>query len=106
MNLRAEFGEPVYDRVEAPATPEQKERLRQLSAHEVRSTELAGETIQNILTDAPGNGASIGGLKVVTEERMVRCASLRHGEHLQDLCGELPRRQIICAASWKKHRPS
>jgi phosphoglucomutase len=62
--LTTEFGESVYDRVEAPATPEQKERLGQLSAHEVRSTELAGETIQNILTDAPGNGASIGGLKV------------------------------------------
>jgi phosphoglucomutase len=65
--LTEEFGESVYDRVEAPATPEQKERLMQLSAQEVRSTELAGETIQNILTDASGNGASIGGLKVMAE---------------------------------------
>ena len=65
--LTEEFGECVYDRVEAPATPQQKKRLMQLSAHEVRSTELAGETIQKILTHAPGNSASIGGLKVVAE---------------------------------------
>ena len=65
--LTREFGEPVYDRVEAPATPEQKEMLAKLSPQQVRSTELAGEKIQTILTHAPGNGASIGGLKVVAE---------------------------------------
>jgi phosphoglucomutase len=65
--LTEECGASVYDRVEAPATPEQKKRLMQLSAHEVRSTELAGETIQKILTHAPGNDAPIGGLKVVAE---------------------------------------
>jgi len=64
--LTREFGDPVYDRVEAPATPEQKEMLGKLSARQVQSTELAGEKIQSIQTDAPGNGASIGGLKVVT----------------------------------------
>jgi len=64
--LTREFGDPVYDRVEAPATPEQKEMLGKLSARQVQSTELAGEKIQGIQTDAPGNGASIGGLKVVT----------------------------------------
>jgi phosphoglucomutase len=63
--LIREFGEPVYDRVEAPATPEQKAMLERLSAHEVQSTDLAGERILTILTEAPGNGASIGGLKVI-----------------------------------------
>ena len=63
--LTHEFGEPVYDRVEAPATPEQKAILERLSPHEVRSTDLAGEKIQNILTHAPGNGAPLGGIKVV-----------------------------------------
>ncbi len=65
--LTREFGEPAYDRVEAPATPAQKERLLKLSPQQVRSTELAGEKIQAILSHAPGNGAPIGGLKVITE---------------------------------------
>ncbi|MFH1820081.1 phosphoglucomutase (alpha-D-glucose-1,6-bisphosphate-dependent) [Thiobacillus sp.] len=65
--LTREFGEPVYDRVEAPATPAQKERLSKLSPQQVRSTDLAGERIQAILSHAPGNGAPIGGLKVITE---------------------------------------
>ena len=67
QELTREFGEPVYDRVEAPATPEQKELLEKLSPQQVRLTELAGEKIQTILTRAPGNDAPIGGLKVVTE---------------------------------------
>jgi phosphoglucomutase len=65
--LTGEFGEPVYDRVEAPATPKQKKMLAQLSPKQVLSAELAGEKIQDILTQAPGNGASIGGVKVVAE---------------------------------------
>ncbi|MGC2456436.1 MAG: phosphoglucomutase (alpha-D-glucose-1,6-bisphosphate-dependent) [Gallionellaceae bacterium] len=65
--LAREFGEPVYDRVEAPATPEQKQRLAQLSPQQVKLTELAGEKIQSIQTQAPGNGAPIGGLKVIVE---------------------------------------
>ncbi len=65
--LTREFGEPAYDRVEAPATPAQKERLSKLSPQQVLSTDLAGEKIQTILTHAPGNGAPIGGLKVVAE---------------------------------------
>jgi phosphoglucomutase len=65
--LTREFGEPVYDRVEAPATPEQKQILEKLSPQQVRSTELAGEKVQVVLTHAPGNGASIGGLKVAAE---------------------------------------
>jgi phosphoglucomutase len=65
--LTREFGDPVYDRVDAPATPEQKERLAKLSPQQVKLTELAGEKIKTILTHAPGNGAPIGGLKVVAE---------------------------------------
>jgi len=63
-DLTREFGDPVYDRVEASATPEQKAILEKLSPAQVRSTALAGEKIQTILTKAPGNGAAIGGLKV------------------------------------------
>jgi phosphoglucomutase len=65
--LAREFGEPAYDRVEAPATPDQKKLLAKLSPQQVTLTELAGETIQTVLTHAPGNGAPIGGLKVVAE---------------------------------------
>jgi len=63
--LTREFGAPVYDRVEAPATPKQKQMLKQLSAQQISSAELAGEKIQSILTKAPGNGAPIGGLKAI-----------------------------------------
>jgi phosphoglucomutase len=65
--LVGEFGEPVYHRVEAPATPEQKQMLAQLSPQQILSAELAGEKIQSILTRSPGNGAPIGGLKVIAE---------------------------------------
>ena len=65
--LTREFGEPIYDRVEAPATPRQKKLLERLSPRQVRFTDLAGEKIRTILTRAPGNGVSIGGLKVIAE---------------------------------------
>jgi phosphoglucomutase len=65
--FRHEFGEPAYDRVDAPATSEQKERLAKLSPQQVKPTELAGEKIKTMLTHAPGNDAPIGGLKVVAE---------------------------------------
>jgi phosphoglucomutase len=65
--LTREFGEPVYDRVEAPATPEQKELLERLSPQQVQVKNLAGEKILTILTRAPDNNAPIGGLKVVAE---------------------------------------
>ena len=65
--LTREFGDPVYDRVEAPATLEQKEMLGKLSARQVQSTDLAGEKIESVQTHAPGNGAPIAGLKVITE---------------------------------------
>jgi phosphoglucomutase len=65
--LAREFGEPLYDRVEAPATAEQKQILAHLSPQQIQSSELAGEKFQSILTKAPGNGAAIGGLKVITK---------------------------------------
>jgi phosphoglucomutase len=65
--LTREFGDPLYDRVEAPATPDQKELLGKLSAQQVKLTELADEKIQTVLTHAPGNGAPIGGLKVIAD---------------------------------------
>jgi len=65
--LVQEFGEPFYKRIEAPATPEQKALLGKLSPDMVQSKELAGAKIESILTNAPGNGAAIGGLKVVTK---------------------------------------
>ena len=67
-DLTKELGEPVYERIDAPATPEQKTILSKLSPDQVSATELAGDTIVAKLTTAPGNGASIGGLKVVTEQ--------------------------------------
>jgi len=65
--LAREFGEPVYDRVDAPATPEQKQVLAQLSPQQILSADLAGEKILSILTQAPGNGAAIGGVKVIAK---------------------------------------
>ena len=67
QELTREFGEPAYDRVEASATPNQKELLAKLSPQQVKLTEMAGEKIQTILTHAPGNGAPLGGLKVEAE---------------------------------------
>jgi len=63
--LTREFGDPLYDRVDAPATPAERAALARLSPEQVDITELAGEKIQAILTRAPGNDASIGGIKVV-----------------------------------------
>jgi phosphoglucomutase len=65
--LTHEFGVPAYDRVEAPATPDQKYLLAKLSPKQVRLTELAGEKIKTVLTRAPGNDAPIGGLKVMAK---------------------------------------
>ncbi|WP_300430071.1 phosphoglucomutase (alpha-D-glucose-1,6-bisphosphate-dependent) [uncultured Nocardioides sp.] len=66
-DLVAEHGEPAYARVDAPATREQKAALSALSPSAVTATTLAGEEITGRLTEAPGNGAAIGGLKVTTE---------------------------------------
>jgi phosphoglucomutase len=63
--LTAEFGDPRYERVDAPATDDQKAKLEKLSPEAVRVSELAGEPITAKLTSAPGNNAPIGGLKVI-----------------------------------------
>jgi phosphoglucomutase len=101
QELTGEFGESVYVRTEAPATAEEKEILRKLSAQQVRLKDLAGEQIQNILTHAPGNGAPLGGVKVVaasgwfaarpsgTEDiYKIYAESFRGPEHLQRLLDE------------------
>ena len=65
--MTAEFGSPYYTRIDAPATPEQKRKLQNLSPDAVKESDLAGEPIVAKLTNAPGNNAPIGGLKVVAK---------------------------------------
>jgi phosphoglucomutase len=101
QELTGEFGESVYTRTEAPATAEEKEILSKLSAQQVRFKDLAGEPIQNILTQAPGNGAPLGGLKVMAESGWfaarpsgtediykIYVESFRGPEHLQRILDE------------------
>ncbi|MBV9122402.1 MAG: phosphoglucomutase, alpha-D-glucose phosphate-specific, partial [Planctomycetes bacterium] len=66
QELTATFGTPYYTRIDAPATPQQKDVLKKLSPEAVKATTLAGEPITAKLTRAPGNNAAIGGLKVAT----------------------------------------
>jgi phosphoglucomutase len=66
QQLTAEFGTAYYTRIDAPATPDQKARLAKLSPEAVATDKLAGDTITSKLTSAPGDGAPIGGLKVIT----------------------------------------
>ena len=66
-DLTEELGESFSERIQEPATPEQKKILENLDASHVKTTDLAGEKIKTILTHAPGNGAAIGGLKVVAK---------------------------------------
>ncbi|MFE1883411.1 phosphoglucomutase, alpha-D-glucose phosphate-specific, partial [Streptomyces diastatochromogenes] len=65
-DLTARFGEPAYARIDAPATREQKALLAKLSPAQVTADTLAGEAVTEVLTEAPGNGAAIGGIKVTT----------------------------------------
>ncbi|KYK13304.1 MULTISPECIES: phosphoglucomutase (alpha-D-glucose-1,6-bisphosphate-dependent) [Streptomyces] len=65
--LTARFGDPAYARIDAPATREEKARLAKLSPAQVTADTLAGEPVTAVLTEAPGNGAAIGGIKVTTE---------------------------------------
>jgi len=67
QELTAEFGNPYYTRIDAPATPDQKTKLQALSPETVKESDLAGEPISAKLTKAPGNQAPIGGLKVVAK---------------------------------------
>ena len=100
-NLANEFGNPVADRVEASANAQQKKQLAALSPEQVDSASLAGEVIESILSRAPGNDASIGGIKVVaasgwfaarpsgTEDLYkIYAESFRGGEHLQRILQE------------------
>ena len=99
--LTDRFGDPAYRRVDTPASPEQKAALGKLAADDVRATDLAGDPIIAILTEAPGNGAPIGGLKVTTESgwfaarpsgtenvAKVYAESFRGEDHLDRLLGE------------------
>ena len=67
QSLTRQFGAPVYERIDAPATPEQKAALKEMSESDLDASQLAGEPIQQVLTKAPHNDAPIGGLKVTTE---------------------------------------
>ncbi len=102
--LAREFGNPVYDRIEAPATPTQKQQLARLSEAQIRTAQLAGEKIQTVLTRAPGNREPIGGVKVVTENGWfaarpsgtediykIYAESFRGEEHLQRIQREAQR---------------
>ena len=99
--LTARFGDPVYDRIEAPITPEEKERLKNLSPGDVKTRELAGEPVREILTRAPGNDAPVGGIKVATDNGWFAARpsgtenvykiygeSFRGREHLETLLSE------------------
>jgi phosphoglucomutase len=65
--LTAKYGDPVYERIDAPASADEKAILQKLSPEQVAATDLAGEKIEVMLTTAPGNRASLGGLKVVAK---------------------------------------
>jgi phosphoglucomutase len=107
--LTAAFGTPYYERLDAPATPEEKALLKELSPEAVTATELAGEPIAAKLTRAPGNGAPIGGLKVVaasgwfaarpsgTEDLYkIYAESFKDRRHLEAILDEA--RRIVAAA--------
>jgi phosphoglucomutase len=102
--LEERFGSSTYKRVDVPATPAEKERLRRLSGEQVRATELAGEPVVAVLTNAPGNGAPIGGVKVVADHGWfaarpsgtedvykVYAESLLGAEHLERILAEAQR---------------
>jgi phosphoglucomutase len=67
QEITRELGAPVYERIDAPATPAQKARLQKLAPQDIQERALAGEKIAAVLTNAPGNGEPIGGIKVITE---------------------------------------
>lgn len=107
--LTAEFGTPYYTRIDAPATPLQKMRLERLSPKTVTAPMLAGDPIIAKLTQAPGNHAAIGGLKVVTETGWfaarpsgtesiykIYAESFRDEKHLETLVNEA--QQIVNSA--------
>jgi len=109
QDLTERFGTPVYERIDAPASPAEKAILKDLSPEQVAATELAGEPIIDKLTRAPGNNAAIGGLKVVTENGWfaarpsgteniykIYAESFKSREHLKQIQDEA--RNIVNAA--------
>jgi len=99
--LTQELGDPAYERVDAPANAAAKRALASLTAEQIRRSELAGEKIDSILTSAPGNGAPIGGIKVITangwfaarpsgteEVYKIYAESLKGSEHLRRILQE------------------
>ncbi len=111
-DLEKKFGSPVYERLDAPATPTQKKALKSLSPDMVEAGSLAGEKIIAKLTAAPGNGAPIGGLKVVAENGWfaarpsgtediykIYAESFLGREHLEAIQGEA---RVIVAAAFEK----
>jgi len=99
--LVSQFGMPFYTRIDAAATPEQKAKLQKLSSSDVKESELAGDPILDKLIAAPGNGAPIGGLKVVTKSGWfaarpsgteniykIYAESFQSEKHLQDIVDE------------------
>jgi phosphoglucomutase len=109
QELTAQFGQSYYTRIDAAATPEQKDKLKKLSPENVKATAMAGEAITAKLTRAPGNGAAIGGLKVVTENGWfaarpsgteniykIYAESLQSEDHLKRIVGEA--QQIVTDA--------
>jgi phosphoglucomutase len=68
QQLTRELGNPVYERIDAPATPEEKSALASLSSSDIHATEVGGQPIQKILATAPGNGNPIGGIKVIARD--------------------------------------
>ena len=110
--LTEEFGAPVFKRVDAPATPEQKKVLKNLTPDQVQSDELGGEPVTATFTNAPGNNAPIGGLKVETENGWfvarpsgteaiykIYAESFRGEDHLQSLLDEA---QAIVGAAFEQ----
>lgn len=108
-DLTAKYGRPVYTRIDAPASPDEKDQLKQLSPEAVKADKLAGEPIAAKLTRAPGNGAPIGGLKVVTANGWfaarpsgtenvykIYAESFKGAEHLNAIVEEA--RQIVSSA--------
>jgi phosphoglucomutase len=115
-DLTRELGEPIYERIDAPATPEQKEVLQQLSPQQIDASELAGEPILTMLTEAPGNGSAIGGLKVITangwfaarssgteDVYKIYAESFRSADHLRQIQDEAQALIAKVSAAVKSH---